>query len=131
MTFMIFLTRQLKCSKGGNMFWQTIILGTLLLLTIACTQEQTLEDGALSTQVPLFVQQQPDPYLTPSGYIKKGYTKAEIKRMLGEPAHAAQTSGQETWYYFFDDNNRVAVDFFQGEVAKVSNKEVQFLSNGE
>lgn len=93
-----------------------LLLLILILVFSGCAKAKLSEGGLLKLSVP-FGGMYKDTFQTPYGIIKKGYTKKQVKKMLGESQLSITRDDVEIWYYSIDKDNRFFVNFIDGKVA--------------
>ncbi|UCG35794.1 MAG: outer membrane protein assembly factor BamE [Candidatus Omnitrophota bacterium] len=61
-------------------------------------------------------------YQTTAGTIKKGYTKEQVVKVLGQPHHMRSRGGVVAWYYSFGKNKSLFVYFIDDKLTDVWQK---------
>jgi hypothetical protein len=108
-----------------------LYLAILLLLLSACASGRVLSpplkgkpnvSATVNFPIELPKVEEESIFPTPFGYINKGDTKEEVTKMLGNPHFSKTSDGVETWYYYFDKNKTILVDFRDNTVIKVRDR---------
>lgn len=58
-------------------------------------------------------------FCTPYGDIEKGLVTVEVMEKWGNPSRIFSKNKDETWYYYFEDDECIRVHFRDGKVTKV------------
>jgi|GEM_PF-5753444 outer membrane protein assembly factor BamE (lipoprotein component of BamABCDE complex) len=61
-------------------------------------------------------------YQTTVGVIKKGYSKQQVVKVLGQPANMRSNQGVDVWYYSFDKTKSLFVYFIDDKLTDVWQK---------
>lgn len=92
-----------------------LFLPILILFISGCASGSA--SGTFDKDRPNVYKLSKDTYKTPYGIIKRGYSKKQVKEIMGEPHTLI---AEDTWYYRFNKDNHLFVHFIEGKVAIVS-----------
>ena len=101
-----------------------LLLPILILLFAGCISAEKLKEVQYKEglfTIPFGATE--STYATSYGDIKEGYTKDQVKAILGDPQYISTDPFSEYWYYEVGEDKGVFVHFSNGRVTAVKDRE--------